>query len=196
MSKLQDLIQEYCYEGVEFKPIGRVCTIKKGEQLNKDKLKDNGKYPVINGGINPSGYWDDYNYNANMITISQGGASAGYVNYITTPFWAGAHCYVVEKCENNVNYRYLYHFIKMQQNKFMQSQYGAGIPSLNIGTINSVMIPVPPLPVQIEIVRILDLFTELTAELTAELNVREEQYKYYRDKLLTFKERKVEDESI
>ena len=131
-----------------------------------------------------------------MITISQGGASAGYVNYITTPFWAGAHCYVVEKCENNVNYRYLYHFIKMQQNKFMQSQYGAGIPSLNIGTINSVMIPVPPLPVQIEIVRILDLFTELTAELTAELNVREEQYKYYRDKLLTFKERKVEDESI
>ena len=92
MTKLEELINELCPDGVEYKTVGEVCTIKKGAQLNRDKLKDNGLYPVVNGGVNPSGYWDEYNFNANLITISQGGASAGYVNFMTTPFWAGAHC--------------------------------------------------------------------------------------------------------
>ncbi len=186
MTKLEELINELCPDGVEYKTIGEVCTIKKGVQLNKDKLKDNGLYPVINGGVNPSGYWDEYNFNANLITISQGGASAGYVNYMTTPFWAGAHCYVVEKCEECLNYTYLYHFIKMHQKTFMQCQYGAGIPSLSLKSINSIRIPLPPLSIQSEIVHILDSFTLLTAELTAELTARQKQYAFYRDYLLDF----------
>ena len=181
MSKLVQLINSLCPNGVEYKTIGDICTIKKGVQLNKDKLRDEGKYPVINGGINPSGYWDEYNFEGGLITISQGGASAGYVNFINVPFWAGAHCYVVESCEEYLNYMYLYHFIKMQQKTFMQCQYGAGIPSLGLKSINSVSIPIPPLLIQEEIVRILDKFTELTAELTA----RKQQYEYYRNSLLS-----------
>ena len=184
MSKLEELIEELCPDGVPFKSLKEICTIQKGTQLNKDSLKAEGTYPVINGGINPSGYWEVCNFDANLITISQGGASAGYVNFLSTPFWAGAHCYVIAKCDTSIVYRYLYHFIKMQQTIFMQSQYGAGIPSLSFKTINEVTIPVPPLPVQNEIVRILDNFTELTAELEA----RKKQYEYYRDKLLTFQE--------
>lgn len=179
MTKLEKLIKELCPNGVEYRIIGDVCNIRKGSQLNKDKLKDSGKYPVINGGINPSGYWDEYNFKSNLITISQGGASAGYVSFMTTPFWAGAHCYVVEQCEKCLNYIYLYHFIKMHQRTFMQSQYGAGIPSLSLKTINSTKIPVPPIEVQDEIVKILDNFTELTAELTVELTARQKQYEYY-----------------
>lgn len=182
MTKLEQLINELCPDGVEYKTVGEVCTIKKGAQLNKDKLKDNGLYPVVNGGVNPSGYWDEYNFNANLITISQGGASAGYVNFMTTPFWAGAHCYVVEKCEECLNYTYLYHFIKKHQKTFMQCQYGAGIPSLSLKSINAIGIPLPPLSIQSEIVHILDSFTLLTAELTA----RQKQYAFYRDYLLDF----------
>jgi type I restriction enzyme S subunit len=185
MSKLDQLINELCPNGVEYKTIGDVCTIKKGVQINKDKLRNEGKYPVINGGINPSGYWDEYNFKGGLITISQGGASAGYVNYTNTPFWAGAHCYVVENCEEYLNYMYLYHFIKMQQKTFMKRQYGAGIPSLGLKSIDSISIPLPPLPVQEEIVRILNKFKKLTEELTEELTARKRQYEYYRNALLS-----------
>jgi len=190
MSKIEELIQQLCPKGVEYKKIGDICVVKKGTQLNKNSLNEEGIYPVINGGINPSGYWNEYNFDANQITISQGGASAGYVNYLTTKFWAGAHCYVICDCSNSINYKYLYHFIKMQQSSFMQSQYGAGIPSLSLKVINDLSndlsIPVPPLPIQEEIVRILDNFTNLKAELQAELQARKTQYEYYRAKLLNF----------
>ncbi|MGB9796555.1 restriction endonuclease subunit S, partial [Fervidobacterium gondwanense] len=130
-------------------------------------MLETGLYPVMNGGISPSGYWNEYNTEANTITISQGGASAGYVNYITSPFWAGAHCYIVKLITDQVIYKFLYYFLKNQEYILLNSKKGAGIPGLNKKEIYSLAIPLPPLPVQQEIVRILDKFTELTAELTA-----------------------------
>ena len=183
MSKLEELIQELCPNGVKYDSLVNVCNITKGVQLNKDKLKDDGLYPVINGGINPSGYWDEYNFEAGLITISQGGASAGYVNFIETPFWAGAHCYVVKSAKEYMDYKFVYYLFKHNEKKFMECQYGAGIPSLSMKTINDTKVPVPPIEVQSEIVRILDNFTLLTAELTAELTARKEQYEYYRNEL-------------
>ena len=191
MSKLDELIKELCPNGVEYKELKDICVIKKGVQLNKEKLLEEAEYPVINGGILPSGYWNDYNVKENTITISQGGASAGYVQYISTKFWAGAHCYYLELKDKNTNYRYIYHFIKMKQDKLTSSQVGAGIPSVEKKILENLLIPVPPLEVQDEIVRILDNFTALTAELTAELTARKKQYSWYRDYLLKF-ENKVE----
>ena len=186
MSKLDELIKELCPNGVEYKELKDLCEIKKGVQLNKEKLLEEAEYPVINGGISPSGYWNDYNVKENTITISQGGASAGYVQYISTKFWAGAHCYYLELKDKNINYRYIYHFIKMKQDKLTSSQVGAGIPSVEKKILENLVIPVPPLEVQDEIVRILDNFTALTAELTAELTARKKQYSWYRDYLLKF----------
>lgn len=184
MNKLEELIQKLCPNGVEYKPLGELCEIKKGKQLNKDGLLEQGKYPVINGGINPSGYWNEYNFEKNLITISQGGASAGYVNFITTRFWAGAHCYVLVNPKNCLNYRLLYHIVKNYEKELMSAQVGAGIPSVSSNKLASLSIPVPPIEVQEEIVRILDKFTELSAELTAELTARKKQYEFYRDKLI------------
>lgn len=191
MSRLDELIKELCPNGVEYKELKDICVIKKGVQLNKEKLLEEAEYPVINGGILPSGYWNNYNVKENTITISQGGASAGYVQYISTKFWAGAHCYYLELKDKNINYRYIYHFIKMKQDKLTSSQVGAGIPSVEKKILENLLIPVPPLEVQDEIVRILDNFTALTAELTAELTARKKQYSWYRDYLLKF-ENKVE----
>lgn len=185
MSKLDELIQQYCPDGVEWKTLGEVCDIHKGVQFNKTDMKEVGTYPVINGGINPSGYAEVFNEGKNTITISQGGASAGYVNFLRNKFWLGAHCYAVIPYDTVLN-KYLYHFIKMNEITLQQCQYGAGIPALAKSTISSLEIPVPPLPVQEEIVRILDNFTELQAELQAELQKRKLQYNYYLDNLLSF----------
>ena len=189
MSKLEELIQKLCPNGVEYRPLGELCEIRKGKQLNKDGLLEQGNYPVINGGINPSGYWNEYNFEKDLITISQGGASAGYVNFITTKFWAGAHCYVLVNPKNCLNYRLLYHIIKNYEKELMSSQVGAGIPSVSSNKLASLQIPIPPIEVQREIVRILDNFTKLTAELTAELTARQKQYEYYRNELLNVESR-------
>ena len=195
MSRLDELIKELCPNGVEYKELKDICVIKKGVQLNKEKLLEEAEYPVINGGILPSGYWNDYNVKENTITISQGGASAGYVQYISTKFWAGAHCYYLELKDKNINYRYIYHFIKMKQDKLTSSQVGAGIPSVEKKILENLLIPVPPLEVQDEIARILDDYTksveELEEKLNKELIARKKQYSWYRDYLLKF-ENKVE----
>ena len=117
MSRIEELIKEKCPNRVKYKKLEEIVKIVKGTQLNKEKLLENGIYPVINGGITPSGYWSEYNHDENSITISQGGASAGYVNFINTKFWAGAHCYVVENCNEENNYRYIYHFLKNKEKK-------------------------------------------------------------------------------
>lgn len=186
MNKLEELIKELCPDGVEYKTLETVCDITKGIQFNKENMFDEGTYPVINGGINPSGYIEQFNQDENTITISQGGASAGYVNWITTKFWAGAHCYVLKPKEDVLN-RYLFHFVKSMENKLQECQYGAGIPALAKSTIATLEIPVPPLEVQKEIVRILDSFTELEKELEKELAARKKQYEWMKQKLLNIK---------
>lgn len=183
MSRLNELVKELCPNGVEYKKLGDVCTVATGEQLNKSLLTDNGEYPVYNGGMAPSGYWNDYNAESDTIIISQGGASAGYVNFVATNFWAGAHCYIV-KPSSLIENKYLYYLLKNMQAVIQGSKIGAGIPGLNRQEILKLEVPLPPLKIQQEIVKILDKFTQMQAELQAELNLRLKQYEYYRDKLL------------
>ena len=188
MGKIDELIQQYCPDGVEYVNVGDVCDIHKGVQFNKSDMKEMGSYPVMNGGINPSGYAEVFNEDENTITISQGGASAGYVNFLDSKFWLGAHCYALKPYSVVMN-RYLYHYIKQSEITLQQCQYGAGIPALAKSTISSLEIPLPPLPVQEAIVNILDRFAVYTAELQAELQARQQQYNYYCDTLLSFEGR-------
>lgn len=110
MNKIEKLLKELCPKGVKFKSLGEVCEINKGKQLNKDLLLKDGKYPVMNGGIYPSGFWNEHNNCSNTIIISQGGASAGYVNFMLTPFWAGAHCYVINSKVDFLDYKFIFYF--------------------------------------------------------------------------------------
>ncbi|MGN8472698.1 restriction endonuclease subunit S, partial [Helicobacter pylori] len=157
--RLKTLLHTLAPKGVEFRKLGEVINILKGKQLNKELLLDYGKYPVMNGGIHASGYWNEYNTDYPKIIISQGGASAGYVNYMTSKFWAGAHCYTIELNLEKLNYKFLYYFLKNSQTILMKSQFGAGIPALNKADIETLTIPIPPLEIQQEIVKILDQFS-------------------------------------
>ena len=188
MNTINDLLQQYCSMGVEYKTLKDVSRIEKGQQLNKSSLKDKAKYPVMNGGILPSGYWNEYNTESDTIIISQGGASAGYTQFMTMRFWAGAHCFVV-KPQGILN-KYLYYVIKKYQNILMHNQYGVGIPALSKETLQALQIPLPPMPIQQEIVRILDKYSEfenkLEIKLQEEIDTRKKQYEYYRNRLLSF----------
>ena len=87
----------------------------KGSQINRRGyvVFDTGEYIYLNGGINPSGRWTALMFDANTITISEGGNSSGYINYITEPFWCGAHCYYL--FDGPKNTKYLYYALKSQQ---------------------------------------------------------------------------------
>lgn len=191
MTYIDEMIKELCPNGVEWKELGEVCEVNKGKQLNKTLLTADGEYPAYNGGKTYSGRTDSYNVEANTIIVSQGGASAGFVNFVETRFWANAHCYYLLPDMAVVDNRYLYHFLKMNQNYLMEFQHGAGIPALKSDKLTKLKMPIPPLEIQNEIVKILDKFTDYVTELTAELTFRQKQYSYFRDKLLSF-----DDESM
>ena len=168
---------------VEWKKLGEVISVHTGSQLNRNDMLVQGAYPVINGGRNPSGYTIEPNEKSESITISQGGESAGFVNWMDCAFWAGAHCYVVDLlCD--VSKRYLFHFLKNSEHELMASKQGAGIPGLNRKSLYKLAIPIPSLAEQTRIVGILDTFTASIENLKQQIAQRRKQYEHYRDQLL------------
>ena len=168
MSRLDELIQEYCPDGVEYKELKDVLTIKNGSDY---KHLGNGDIPVYgSGGIMT--YVDQYAYEKPSVLIPRVG-SVDKLFYVETPFWNVDTIFYTDIDCNKVLPRYVYFCLQMEH--LEQYNTAGGVPSLTQKVLNKVKIPVPPLEVQSEIVRILDNFTELTAELTA----RQSQYEYY-----------------
>ena len=131
-----------------------LCSLIKGEQLNSDTLSERGLYPVINGGINPSGYYDKYNSMENTITISEGGNSCGYVNFIKTKFWSGGHCYMVKDLQN-VDLYYLYYALKHIEPHIMNLRVGSGLPNVQLGPLQKLILIAPPIEEQTAIASVL-----------------------------------------
>ena len=115
MKKLEQLIAQVSSYSVAYIELGAVASVKTGDQLNREGLTSSGDYPVINGGIAPSGYHDEFNTSGPVTVISQGGASAGYVNWMPGAIWAGAHCFTIKPNEHMILSRYLYHFLKQMK---------------------------------------------------------------------------------
>ncbi|WP_138432394.1 restriction endonuclease subunit S [Winogradskyella algicola] len=117
------------------KTLGEIIKLDKGEQLNRDRLSSSGAYPVINGGVEPSGYCEKWNRRENTITISEGGNSCGYVNLLKTKFWSGGHCYTLQLKTPEVNQQYLYLFLKYMENSIMSLRVGSGLPNIQKGRL-------------------------------------------------------------
>ena len=108
--------------------LGDITKYSKGAQINGDDLIEDGMYIYLNGGINPSGRWNAFNVEGNTVTISEGGNSSGYINYITEAFWCGAHCYFLY--DGPKNSRYLYYALKSQQERLFRIRSGACMPNI------------------------------------------------------------------
>lgn len=115
----------------ELEIISNIADIFKGEQLNRIDLKENGLYPCQNGGINASGYTNKYNCEENTITISEGGNSCGYVNFITEKFWLGGHCYRLN-IKNEIDKLFLYQALKFNEENIMKLRVGSGLPNIQM----------------------------------------------------------------
>ena len=189
MSKLEELIQRYCPDGVEYKPLGEICKpLHKGTLTTKELVEPNGSnYPVINSGRELYGYYPQFNNEGDAFTVAARGEYAGYITYFSERFWAGGLCYPYRSNSPVILTKFVFYCLKTKQEYIRHTLVAEGsIPALNKGTLDLFEIPITPLPVQEEIVRVLDTFTELQAELQAELQKRLQQYNYYRDNLLSF----------
>ena len=183
MSKLEQLIEDLCPNGVEYKSLKECTEMKRGTSATKNKLTF-GDIPVISGGKEPSFYCDTYNRTGETITVAGSGAGAGYVQYWRTPIFVN-DAFSIKTIET-LDTRYVYHYLLNIQDEIYATKKGGGVPHVHVSSIENFKIPLPPLQVQLEIVRILDNFTELTKELREELTMRKKQYEYYRDSLLSF----------
>ena len=168
---------------VEWKKLGEACEIIRGKRVTKGDLIDNGKFPVISGGVTPMGYIDSYNREPNTITVSQYG-TAGYVDFQQSRFWANDICYCVYP-EKPLDNKYLWYVLKSKQDLLYAIRNTDAIPySLPVDSLKSVSIPIPPLSEQTRIVGILDTFTSAIDNLKEQIAQRRKQYEYYRDQLL------------
>lgn len=192
MSRLEKLIQQLCPDGVEYRTVGDVATITRGRVMSKDYIKENhGEYPVYSSqteNFGELGCISTYDFDGEYLTWTTDGANAGSVFYRNGKFSITNVCGLIKVSDYIILTRFLYYILSVEAKKYVSS--GMGNPKLMSNVMSKVKVPIPPLEVQQEIVRILDQFTKLTAkltaELTAELTARKKQYEYYRDSLLTF----------
>jgi type I restriction enzyme S subunit len=185
MSRIGDLIAELSPVGVAFRQLGDLASVTTGTRPSDADLEIGGPYKYMNGGTQASGLVPATNTAAETITIPSRG-SVGIVGWQGSAFWCGPLCYRVRSTDKSVNTRFIYFYLSRIQRSVVALQQTGSIPALNKKELVGVGLPVPPIEVQHEIVRVLDTFTALETELEAELEARRRQYEYYRDSILTF----------
>ena len=183
MTQLETLIQTLCPNGVNRYKLKDIAEMQRGTSITKKNVIE-GTIPVISGGKEPAYYCNTSNREADVITVAGSGAGAGYVQYWEQPIFVCDSFSV--KGKQNVSTKYLYYYLTNIQESIYATKKGGGVPHVHISSIENFQIPLPPLAVQSEIVRILDKFTLYKSELAAELAARLQQYEYYRNRLLTF----------
>ena len=188
MNKIQELITKLCSDGVAIKTLGELCNISAGGDAPKEAMskEKNQEYniPIVSNGIKENaiyGYTNTAKIFEPAVTVAARG-TIGYAEYRDYPYFPIIRLLsLTPKNKKELNVKFLYYSLEGKNYKIPMS----GIPQLTAPTLKKIEIAVPPLEVQREIVHVLDYFTLLTAELTAELTARKKQYEFYRDKLLS-----------
>ena len=176
---------------VIWRKLGEVCDVLRGRRLTKKQLsQDKEGFAVFHGGIVPIGYYPTANRKANSTMVINVGASAGTVGFSREKFWSSDGCFCFT--ENSILLqRFLFYYLQSIEHEIKSKVRVAGIPTLDAGILSNLEIPLPPLSVQSRIVEILDKFDALTNSITEglplEIKLRKQQYEYYREQLLDFR---------
>lgn len=177
---------------VEWKALGKLTKIKAGQSVDKRIIAERpGQYPVINSGRDPLGFLADWNTEDDPIGITSRGAGVGSVTWQEGRYFRGNLNYSVTiNSDDDLNVNYLYHILEQFQPEIKALCTFDGIPALNAVNLKKLSIPVPSLAEQARIVAILDKFDTITTSLSEglprEIALRQQQYEYYRDVLLSF----------
>ena len=176
---------------VEWKMLGDITEINTGEKPS-EILDVVSNFDYINAGTSRSGYTTSSNCEGDTVTTpSRGQGGIGYVGYQKEPFWLGALCYKMRSIDKTVLInKYLFYFLQSKSELLLGLKKEGGVPAVNKSDLAKLEIPLPPLNKQKQIVTILDKFDALTSSLSEglprEIELRQKQYEYYRDLLLSF----------
>ena len=158
--------------------LSEACNIQKGKQVNGDCLSETGAYYVMNGGTEPSGYYEQYNAPADTISISEGGNSCGYVQYNREAFWSGGHCYTLTDIQPNVCNLYLYHYLKSKESTIMKLRIGTGLPNIQKKDLEKFTVLLPSVSKQVRISTFLTAIERKTTNEEVLLNHFQEEKQY------------------
>ena len=187
MSEIKNLIDKFCPNGVKYKRVGDISEVGTGSS-NGNEASDEGAYPFFIRSQTVKAK-DDYEYDEEAIIIPGEGGVGDIYHYINGKYALHQRVYRIHFTTKEITTRFAYYcFNEFFKAFIMKKAVSATVTSIRKPMIQDFTIPIPPLPVQEEIVHILDNFTDLTAELQAELQARAKQYDYYRDNMLTFDE--------
>lgn len=185
MSKLQELINKLCPNGVEFKKLKELAEIGTGSSDKKD-ANMNGKYPFFVRSKNIEKH-NAFEFDEEAIIIPGEGGIGDIFHYIKGKYALHQRVYRIHFTCNSINVKFAYYYLFAHFKSFiMKKAVSATVTSIRKPMIEDFFLPIPPIEVQEEIVRILDSFSDYAAELQAELQARKQQYEYYRNLLLTF----------
>ena len=166
------------------------ANISRGVRVVRSQLNDTGLFPVYQNSLTPLGYYSKSNFDADTTFLISAGA-AGEIGYSYGNFWAADDCFCFG-CHDYLLSRFLYYVLLNKQYYIRSRVRKASIPRLSRSVVEKIQIPIPPLAEQERIVSILDKFDALVNDISiglpAEIEARQKQYEYYREKLLSFKE--------
>ena len=185
MESIEQMIKRLCPKGVEYVKLGEVCDVGTGSGNRQDATED-GKYPFFVRSkeilLN-----EKYEFDEEAILIPGEGGIGDIFHYYKGKYALHQRTYRIHPTSDKINAKFLYYYMFANFKKFiLMKAVSATVTSIRKPMIENFLIPIPPLEIQSRIVEVLDKMTTLTAELTAELEARKQQYEYYRNKLLTF----------
>ena len=169
-------------------PLYKVANLFRGEYITR-KNTNTGTIPVILGGQEPAYYINKYNHDGEVVVVSRSGASAGFVSYWNQKVFI-TDGFGYEGKSELITTKYLYYALKSIETDLNGMKRGAGVPHISGEILGRVKLFIPSILEQQRIVNILEHFdtlcNDLSLGLPAEIEARQKQYEYYRNKLLSF----------